>query len=276
MYQLHAIKYADLSARRRSALFVGGDPHDSRIDMDYFVWVAIGTDRVCVVDTGFGPEVGARRGRRFLRSPVEILAALGVDAADVRDVIITHLHYDHVGNFGLFPNARFHLQDQEMAFATGRQMGHAFMRAAYEVEDIAGMVRAVHAERVVFHDGDAMVAPGIEVHRIGGHTRGLQAVRVATERGAVVLASDASHYYENLEQGRIFSIVDSAADVLEGYRRLRELAGRPELIVPGHDPEVMRRYPPSDARLKGSAVRLDVEPASSSLIAVGCGSRTST
>jgi glyoxylase-like metal-dependent hydrolase (beta-lactamase superfamily II) len=183
VYQLHAIKYAELNARKRSDLFVGGDPHDGRIDMDYFVWVAIGVDCVCVVDTGFSAEVGARRGRRFLRSPVETLADLGIDAASVRDVIITHLHYDHVGNFGLFPNARFHLQDREMAFATGRQMGHAFMRAAYEVEDIVGMVRAVYAERVVFHDGDAAIAPGIEVHRIGGHTRGLQAVRVATERG---------------------------------------------------------------------------------------------
>lgn len=264
MYQLHAIKYGELNARKRSDLFVGGDPHDGRIDMDYFVWVVIGADRVCVIDTGFGAEVAERRGRRFLGSPVGTLATLGVDTASVRDVILTHLHFDHAGNFGLFPNARFHLQDREMAFTTGRQMTHAFMRAAYEVEDIVGMVRAVFAERVIFHDGDAVIAPGIEVHRIGGHTRGLQAVRVATERGPVVLASDASHYYENLEQGRIFSIVDSAADVLEGYRRLRELALRPDLIVPGHDPEVMRRYPPSDARLKGVAVRLDVDPIASS------------
>ena len=232
MYQLHAIKYAELNARKRSDLFVGPDPHDGRIDMGYFVWVAIGADRVCVVDTGFSADVGARRGRRFLRSPVETLADLGVDAASVQDVITTHLHYDHVGNFGLFPNARFHLQDREMAFATGRQMGHAFMRAAYEVEDIVGMVRAVYTERVVFHDGDAAIAPDIEVHRIGGHTRGLQAVRVATGRGRVVLASDASHYYENLEQGRVFSILDSAADVLEGYRRLRELAARADRAGP--------------------------------------------
>jgi hypothetical protein len=49
--------------------------------------------------------------------------------------------------------------------------------------------------------------------------------------------------------------------MLEGFRRLRRLAARPELIVPGHDPEVMRRYPPSDAGLGGIAVRLDVDPA---------------
>jgi glyoxylase-like metal-dependent hydrolase (beta-lactamase superfamily II) len=262
MYELHAVKYADLNARKRSDVFVGGDPHDGRIDMDYFVWVAVGADRVCVVDTGFGPEVAARRGRRYIQSPSESLSILGVDTKRVEDVVITHMHFDHAGNFDLFPNARFHLQDRELAFVTGRQMTHAFMRAAYEVDDVVGMVRAVYDERVVFHDGDAVIAPGIEVFLVGGHTRGLQAVRVATRRGAVVLASDTSHYYENFEQGRVFSILESAADVLEGYRRLQELAARPELIVPGHDPLVMRRYPRSDERLAGLAVRLDTEPSS--------------
>jgi glyoxylase-like metal-dependent hydrolase (beta-lactamase superfamily II) len=260
LYDLHAIKYGELTARKRSDVFVGGDPHDGRIDMDYFVWVAIGEDRVCVVDTGFGLEVAAQRGRRYVQSPAESLSILGVDAERVEDVVITHMHFDHAGNFELFPKARFHVQDRELEFVTGRQMTHAFMRAAYEVEDVVRMVRAVYGDRVLFHDGDAVVAPGIETFLMGGHTRGLQAVRVATARGDVVLASDSSHYYENVEQGRIFSIVESAADVLEGYRRLRELAARPELIVPGHDPLVMRRYPASDERLEGIAVRLDVEP----------------
>ena len=147
-----------------------------------------------------------------------------------------------------------------MAFATGRHMTHPSISVAFEVEDVVGMVRAVFAERVVFHDGDAGIIPGIDVHHIGGHTRGLQAVTVATRRGKVVLASDASHYYENFETGRVFAIVDSFPGVLEGYRRLRELAARPSLIVPGHDPDVMRRYPPSSPDLAGVAVRLDVEP----------------
>ena len=223
--------------------------------------MAVGPDGQAVaVDTGFGPDVAAKRGRSILRSPAEPFTALGVDPAAVRDVVITHLHSDHVGNFALFPSARFHVQDQEMAFATGRAMTHAFLRQAYEVEDVVGMVRAVHDGRVVFHDGDAEIAPGITVHRIGGHTRGLQAVTVATERGTVVLASNASHYYENLEQGRVFALVDSAYDMLEGFRHLQAPAQRPELIVPGHDPEVMRRYPASGAGLAGVSVRLDVEP----------------
>ena len=66
--------------------------------------------------------MAARRQRTFLRCPVQSLALLGIEATTVSDVILTHLHYDHVGNFDRFPAARFHLQEREMAYATGRYM----------------------------------------------------------------------------------------------------------------------------------------------------------
>jgi len=81
--------------------------------MDYFVWVAKGGGRTFVIDTGFNAEVSEKRKRTFLRCPVQALAALGIDANAVEDVILTHLHYDHVGNFDRFPKARFHLQERE-------------------------------------------------------------------------------------------------------------------------------------------------------------------
>ena len=182
---------------------------------------------------------------------------LGCDAASVKDVVITHLHYDHVGNFDLFPAATLHLQDLEMRYATGRYMGHECFRGAYEVEDVVGMVRRVYEDRVRFHDGDAEIAPGISVHLIGGHTMGLQVVRVATRRGRVVLASDASHFYANMEQVRPFPIVWSVADMVDGYRKLASLAESPGHIIPGHDPLVFERYPAPTKELKGIAVRLD-------------------
>jgi glyoxylase-like metal-dependent hydrolase (beta-lactamase superfamily II) len=175
----------------------------------------------------------------------------------VKDVVITHLHYDHVGNFDLFPAATLHLQELEMRYATGRYMGHECFRGAYEVEDVVGMVRRVYEDRVRFHDGDAEIAPGISVHLIGGHTMGLQAVRVATRRGWVVLASDASHFYANLEQVRPFPIVWSVADMVDGYAKLRRLAESPAHIIPGHDPLVMQRYSAPSKALEGIAVRLD-------------------
>lgn len=255
-YEIYAIKYAH-HARRASENFIGGDPHDGPMPLDYFVWLVRGGGREIVVDTGFSAAMAAKRQRNHLRCPTEGLKLLGTDSKTVKDVVITHLHYDHVGNFDLFPAAMLHLQDLEMNYATGRHMGQPVFQGAYEVEDVVGMVRRVYAGRVRFHDGDGTIAPGVSVHLIGGHTMGLQVVRVNTRRGSVVLASDASHFYANMEQARPFPIVFSVADMVEGYGRLRELADSPAHIIPGHDPLVLERYPAPAEGLKGIVARLD-------------------
>ena len=184
----------------------------------------------------------------------------GVDLGRVKDVIITHMHYDHCGNHHLFPDATFHVQDLEMAYTTGRHMCHAVLRHTFEVEDVCAMVRRLFNGRLQFHDKTDDLAPGISLHHIGGHTMGLQAVRIWTKRGWVVLASDASHFYANMEQGRPFPIIYNLGDMLEGYRTLERLASSHAHIVPGHDPLVLTRYPVPRAGLEGIAVRLDVEP----------------
>lgn len=255
-YEVYAVKYAH-HERRAAENFIGGEPHDGPMPLDYFVWLVRGGGRELVVDTGFSAAVAKKRGREHLRCPTEGLRLLGVQAASVKDVVITHLHYDHVGNFELFPQATLHLQDLEMRYATGRYMCHECFRGAFDVEDVVGMVRRVYEGRVRFHDGDVELMPGVSLHLIGGHTMGLQVVRVATRRGAVVLASDASHFYANMEQTRPFPIVWSVAAMVDGYRRLRELAESPAHIIPGHDPLVMQRYPAASRQLEGIAVRLD-------------------
>ncbi|NDE31544.1 MAG: N-acyl homoserine lactonase family protein [Betaproteobacteria bacterium] len=182
---------------------------------------------------------------------------MGVDPASITDVIITHMHYDHCGNHHLFGGARFHLQDREIAYATGRCMCFKPMREAYDEEDVVAMVRRVHRGKAVFHDGDEEIAPGLSVHRIGGHTMGLQSLRIHTRKGWLVLASDAAHLYANMEQSRPFPIVYNVADMLEGHQRLYRLASSPDLVIPGHDPLVMQRYPSPSAELEGRVVRLD-------------------
>ena len=258
-YEVFAIRYATRQAQRRDH-FVGGDPHNVEMPMDYFVWLIRNAERTVVVDTGFNAAMAAKRQRELLRSPSEGLALLGVDARTVQDVVITHMHYDHVGTFDEFPQARFHLQDAEMSFATGRHMCNGYMRHSYEPEEVIGMVRLVYQDRVVFHRGEDTLAPGISLHHIGGHTDGLQAVRVKTQRGWVVLASDASHYYEHMRGQRFFSIAFNLGAMLEGYQTLERLADSPDHIIPGHDPLVMQWYPPANEQLAGIAVRLDVEP----------------
>ena len=258
-FEVCAIRYATV-ARRAAENYIGGDPHEAAARMDYFVWLVRNAERMVVVDTGFNAAAAARRKREFLRSPGDGLRLLGVDANIVATVILTHLHYDHVGNFDLFPAATFHLQDDEMAYATGRYMAVPHFSHAYEVDEVIGMVRNVYAGRVAFHRGDADIAPGLSVHLIGGHTQGLQAVRVWTRVGWIVLASDGSHYYANMEEARPFPIVADVAAMVDGWRRMRELASAPRHVVPGHDPLVMQRYAAPTAALEGIAVRLDAEP----------------
>jgi glyoxylase-like metal-dependent hydrolase (beta-lactamase superfamily II) len=124
------------------------------------------------------------------------------------------------------------------------------------------MVRKVFAGRVTFHDGEDEIVPGVTVHHIGGHSKGLQSVRVNTRRGQVVLAADAAHLYAHMESGRIFPITYNVAEVVQGYETLKKLASSPNHVVPGHDPLVLARYPAAKAGLEGWVVRLDVEPKS--------------
>jgi glyoxylase-like metal-dependent hydrolase (beta-lactamase superfamily II) len=259
-YEVYAAHYAHNPNARRSTNFIGGDPHDAPMPLDYFVWAIKGPDGAIVLDTGFDAAMGARRNRQFVRCPSVGLKAVGVQPDQVRDVILSHMHYDHCGNYDLFPNARYHLQDIEMAYCTGRCICHPGLRGPFEEEDVVAMVRKVFAGRVAFHDGTEEIAPGVTVHHVGGHSKGLQVVRVWTRRGWMVLASDASHFYANMETGRAFPILHSHEDTLNGYATMRQLASRPDGIIPGHDPLVLARYPAAAPGLEGIAVRLDVDP----------------
>jgi glyoxylase-like metal-dependent hydrolase (beta-lactamase superfamily II) len=98
------------------------------------------------------------------------------------------------------------------------------------------------------------------VHRIGGHSKGLQCVRVKTRRGFVVLASDATHLYAHIEEGRVYPITHDVGDVLEGYKTLRRLGGGLTAVVPGHDPKVLDYYPAAAPGLENWIVRVDAEP----------------
>jgi glyoxylase-like metal-dependent hydrolase (beta-lactamase superfamily II) len=258
-YELYAIRYATRPARREEN-FIGGDAHDAPMPLDYFVWLAKGPGASFVIDTGFTAETAAERGRTHLRCPIEALRHFGVAPEKVEDVIITHMHYDHVGNFHKFPRARFHLQEREMQFATGRFMRYPTFGHSYAVEDVTGMVRLNFKGRVEFHNSEVELAPGLTLHPVGGHTAGLQVVRVHTKRGWVVLASDASHFYEHVRTRRLFTIAFHLGDMMDAFRTLERLADSPDHIIPGHDPEVMRLYPAPETALEGIAVRLDVAP----------------
>ncbi len=241
-FALYALKYASRVAPA-SECFLGAEAHEPSRGMDYFVWVATNSTATVVLDTGFSAEVAAKRGREYERSPAEGLRALGIDPAKVDRVILSHMHYDHVGNIASFPNARYWVQEAEMAFYTGAAAHFPRFSRSIEVEDVVGLVRANYDARLTIVAGDLELLPGLTMHLVGGHTAGSQVVRVQTSRGTVVLAADAAHYYEEIEKLRPFPTLHDLAKMYQAYETVNHLADSPGHVIPGHDPLVMQRYP---------------------------------
>ena len=258
-FEVFAIKYGERLGVRGD-IFMKGDPHDSPMAMDYYIWVIRNKERTIIVDCGFGKDEGERRGRTYLRSPAEGLEFLGINPMEVEDVIITHMHYDHVGNLALFPKARFHIQDTEMAYVTGRAMTHPILRHSFVLSEVQEMVAMVYRDRAIFHDGDDDLFPGITLHHFPGHARGLMAVRVNTKRGWIILASDTAHYYESLTKEHVFMTHENIFEMLESYRSLVKLGGDITHIIPGHDPDVLVRYPSISEDLTGVVAVLHEKP----------------
>lgn len=241
-WEVYSVKYANRADRTRADSFLFDDNHNVPHAMDYFIWVLRNGSKVIVVDTGYDEEEATARGRPIRLSPVEALAPLGVDPAAVTDVIVTHLHYDHAGGLHLFPNAQLHIQSAEMAFATGPCMCHDTLRMPFTAGHICEAVHRLYNGKLTFYNGTAQIADGVSVHCIGGHSRGLQCVRIHTQAGWLVLASDAAHFYENVLNEKPFPIVVDVQNMLDGFRTLKTLSSRLELIVPGHDPIVCSAF----------------------------------
>ena len=239
-----ALRYGTLESTA-SALFrdweATGVP-DRPWRQDYFVW----TVGAILVDTGFSDAAGARRGRTLLHPVEALLREAGLDPETVEDVVLSHAHYDHIGNLGLFPRARFTLAREEFEAAAQALKVGIDPEGPLERSDLESLMALERSGRVCLFDGRFEIAPGIELVTIGGHTPGQLAVVVRGSSGTLVLAADSVHFYAELESGIPYAIADDPAGLLRGYETVRTLAaGNDAAIVPGHDPLVRDRFPPA-------------------------------
>ncbi|WP_417209709.1 N-acyl homoserine lactonase family protein [Antarctobacter sp.] len=243
VYQVYQLCYGRDPGRRVHNNFVMVDMHDGPMPVDFNIWILRNRHRTVIVDTGFGPRAAGERGRPLDIDPIDALVKIGIDPDEIEDVVITHLHFDHAGNIDRFGKARFHIQDSEVEFATGRCMCDAFIRRPFDVEDVVALVRKTYAERVVFHNGDDDLLPGLTLHVFPGHSAAVQGVRVNTPRGPVLLASDATHYFANVLNMKPFNLTVDSVATLDSYRRLMALSGGAHRLIPGHDPKIRNLYP---------------------------------
>lgn len=247
-YEVLALRFGTHADRLRHQNFLGHHDHGTACEpmpMDFYFWVIRDERQTVLVDTGFPEEMAARRGRTILRSPMDALADLDIAPAEVRDVVITHMHYDHAGNLDRFPAARIHMQEAELQFCTGPAMRHEVLRRPFEQVNVVTAVERLYEGKLVLHRGAAQILPGITVHPAPGHTPGTQVVRVNTKRGWVVLASDASHLWANIRERSPFPILDNLTAMMGTYETVEALADGVDHVIPGHDPAVALRFPRS-------------------------------
>lgn len=242
-YEVYAVRYATIPNFRVAGLIAGADT-TRRMDIAMMVWLLKGSDgRNVLVDAGFHRDDFVRRWHPTdYATPSDAVSRLGVQADDVTDVIISHVHWDHLDGVDLFPKARVWIQREEFEHhldSTGTVKDRAI-----DAGDAKVLAEIARRGRLMLIDGDAKeILPGITVYTGGKHTYASQYASVRSGAGTVVVASDNAYLYENLvKHVPIAQTLDSISN-LAAQRRMLSIASDPRLIVPGHDPMVFERFP---------------------------------
>ncbi len=240
-YQIHALKTGECTIRGRY-VFRDREP-DRLFTFHLFIYVLQGGARPMVVDTGPQDMFDLNRQVRFLlvdevkQEPYEetpvLLRRAGVAADEVSHVFLTHMHYDHCSNLHLFPNAQIVISDHGLKQALDPGRGPTYLHAGFPEE----LTRL--RPRLLLVD-DAQVAPGVSVTRFGGHSPCSQGIVVDTEAGRVCIAGDVAFTYENIERDIPIGVYSDLEECRVALGRLREEF---DVVLPGHDPAVLDRFP---------------------------------
>jgi glyoxylase-like metal-dependent hydrolase (beta-lactamase superfamily II) len=244
-WSLTALRYGSRMTTRADVFLRYAEYHepDGPQEMTYYLWVLRSGTQTIVVDTGYSASGGGRRGRSFLVEPLEALRRAGVDPGAVDAVVNTHLHYDHTGHLDAFGDAPVLVPRTEVEFWNGPLAGRRQLGAHIEPAEVASVAGRARSGTIALMGPDHEVAPGVRSVEVGGHSPGQTILLIDGAEGPIVLASDAVHFYEELELDRSCAILVDLARVYRAYDTIRELADRGARVVAGHDPLVMDRFP---------------------------------
>jgi glyoxylase-like metal-dependent hydrolase (beta-lactamase superfamily II) len=257
-WSLTALRYGSrMTTRADVFLRYGqyGEP-DGPQEMTYYLWVLRSPTQTIVVDTGYSASGAGRRGREFLVEPLEALRRVGVNPGEIDGLVNTHLHYDHTGHLDAFGDAPVLVPRTELEFWTGPLAGRVQLGAHVEAPEVAALAQRARAGAVTLMDPEHEVAPGVISVEVGGHSPGQTILLIDGSGGPIVLASDAVHFYEEVDRDRACAVLVDLARVYRAYDTIREHVQRGARFVAGHDPLVMDRFP-----------RLEADPALGVLVA---------
>ncbi len=244
-YEVYALSYAVYPSFPVSGLVAGAEK-DRKIDLQMMVWLLKGSNgRNVLVDAGcYHESVLKGKPMTNVTKPSDTLAKIGLSAADITDVVITHMHWDHADGMDLFPKAKIWIQKDEYSYYTGAAWQPGGQHGGIDRDDVVALVKLNMQNQVSLVDGDDReIIDGIRVYTGGRHTFASQYAGVRTASGTVVIASDNMYLYENLQKHAPIAQTFDADSNLRAQDRMKQIASRLDLIVPGHDPEVFVKFP---------------------------------
>lgn len=246
-YEVYAFKYAGpFTSKLAMVLWMEG--WDQDVERNYYFWAVRSKEgETTLVDTGTGPSEAGRRKLKNYVNPVEAVARLKIQPEEVTRVIITHIHFDHVGGMEVFPEAfpkaKFYVQKREFDFWLKNPL--AQRRPFQGITDLSAnrtLAKLEGSKRLVLVEGDRSIAPGLELLLVPGHTVGLQAVMAHTAKGKLILASDCAHIHRSFEEDVPSCLITDMVAWLKSYDKLRRKTSL-ELIFPGHDVTMLNDFP---------------------------------
>ncbi len=243
-YEIFAVRYATIPGFAVNGLIEGADPA-RKLDIAMMVWLIRGNGKNVLFDSGFHAAQYVQQWHPVdFATPSDAVARAGVKPEEITDVIISHMHWDHAGGMDLFPKAKVWLQKDELEYYAGTAWQSRRTHGGIDAGDIQLAVKLNTEGRVGLVNGDAQeILPGITAYIGGKHTYASQFLSVNTAAGMVVLASDNMYLYENLEKHLPIAQTLDRESNLRAQDRMKQLAADPRLIVPGHDPLVMTKFP---------------------------------
>ncbi len=255
MYEVYDIMYSRLENYPVDAILFATD-RGKTMTVPFMYTYIKGGGREMMFDTGYtdvalGMKWGAPAGA--WSSVADNLRKLGTTPDRIQTVMIGHMHWDHGGGLNEFPKATFIVQKREIEFAAGEITQKKHTMAGFDPRDILALVKLNWEGRVKVVDGDAEIAPGVKVYLTPGHTAGTMSASVMTRKGPAVMTSDAVYTYRNLAEDIPLGFGYNLVQMLDSFAKIRGILGDKGILVPGHDPSVMEKFP----KVADNIVRID-------------------
>jgi N-acyl homoserine lactone hydrolase len=259
-YSIWMLEYAHCPVQPVGAILAGQFNAGTRL-LTYSYLVIQGKGHTAMVDVGhnyadYGRDLSLKYDVVNWQSPEKVLAKVGIKREDIDTIILTHAHYDHMGNVNAYPNAHFYLQKREInewLWALSLPSRFQFLTQAVDPQDILNAVTLSAKGRLTLLDGNYdNVLEDIHVRPIfNSHTFGSQLVVIENGDKTWVVSGDNAFSYENLEglngDGNYIPIgfgVGNQLDMMLALDEMMKIADHDtNRIIIGHEPQTWSRFP---------------------------------